>query len=224
MFENGKRNSCVQKRECILQDNNSPISILPNLSKIFERCLCKQISIFFEDVPSKYQGGFRKEHSAQHCSLALIEKCKQSVDHGKAFGVLLTDLSKAFDWFPFSLFMAKLKAYGFHNSSLKWVNDYLSHRSQRTQVGNEYSSWKEIISGVLQGSILGLLFFNIHLCDLLFILDKFDIANSAGGNTPYVTGDKISSVVKLSEEVTCAFFQWFKDNKMKSNADKCHVF
>ena len=45
----------------------------------------------------------------------------------------------------------------------------------------------------------------------------------ADDNTPYVTGDNISSVVKFLEEVACAIFQWFKDNEMKANADKCHA-
>ena len=74
------------------KNNYHPVSILSNLSKSFKRCLCKQISTFFEDILSKYQCGFRKEDSAQHCLLALTEKWKQSVDHGKAFG----ELSAAF--------------------------------------------------------------------------------------------------------------------------------
>ena len=145
------------------------------------------------------------------------------MDHGKAFGGLLTDLSKAFDCLPHSLFITKLKAYGFDNNSLNLVNDYLSHRFQRTKIANEYSSWKEMILGVTQGSILGPLFFNIHLCDISFIIEKFDIANFADDNRPYVTGDNISSVVKRLEEVPCVIFQWFKDNEMKANAGKCHV-
>ena len=145
------------------------------------------------------------------------------MDNGNAFGVLLADLSKVFDCLPHSLFIAKLKAYGFDNNSLKLVNEYLSHRFQRTKIGNEYSSWKEIISGVPQGSLLGQLFFNIHLCDLFFIIEKFGIDNFADDNTPYVTGDNISSVVKLLEELACTIFQWFKDNGMKANADKYHV-
>ena len=92
-----------------------------------------------------------------------------------------------------------------------------------TEIGNQYSFWKEIISGIPQGSILGPLFLNIHLCDLLFIIEKFDTANFADDNIPYVTGANISSVVKFLEEVACAIFQWFQDNEMKVNADKCHV-
>ena len=161
-----------------------------------------------------------KAHSAQHCLLALIGKWKQSVDYGKAFGALLIDLSKVFDCLPHSLFIAKLKAYSFDNNSLKLVNDYLSHRFQRTKIDNEYSSWEEIILGVLQGSILGPLSINIHLCGLFFIIEKFDIANFADDNTPYVTGHNVSPVVKILEEVACAIFQWFKNNEMKANADK----
>ena len=108
------------------KDNYRPLSILPNLSTIFERCLCKQISTFSKDILSKYQYGFKKEDSAPHCLVALIENWIQSVDHGRAFGALLTNLSKAFFCFPHSLFIAKLKAYCFDNNSLKLVNDYFS--------------------------------------------------------------------------------------------------
>ena len=104
------------------------------------------------------------------------------MDHEKAFGALLTDQSKVFGCLPHSLFFAKLKPCGFDNNSLNLVNDYLSHRFQRTKIGNEYSSWKEIISSVPQGSVLGPLFFNIHLYDPFFIIEKFDIANFADDN------------------------------------------
>ena len=56
-----------------------------------------------------------------------------------------------------------------------------------------------------------------------FIIEKFDIANFADDNTSYVTGDNISSIVKLLEEVAWDIFQWFKDNEIKANADKRHV-
>ena len=55
------------------------------------------------------------------------------------------------------------------------------------------------------------------------IIEKLDIANFVDDNTSYVTGDNISPVVKLLEEVGCAIFQWLKDNEMKANTDKCFL-
>ena len=110
---------------------------------------------------------------------------------------LLTDLSKVLDCLPHSLFIAELKGYGFDDNLLNLVNDFLSHRSQRTKIGNEYSSRKEIISGFRQGSILGPLFFNIRICGIFFIIEKYCIANFVDDNTPYVTGDNIPCVVNF---------------------------
>ena len=55
------------------------------------------------------------------------------------------------------------------------------------------------------------------------MIEKFDIPNFVDDNIPYVIGHNISSVVEILEEVACAIFQWFKDNEMKANADKCHM-
>ena len=74
---------------------------------------------------SKYQCGFRRGFSAQNRLLTMLEKWKSSVDTGKAFGVLLTDLSKAFDCLPHKLIIAKLNAYGFSLSALKLMESYL---------------------------------------------------------------------------------------------------
>ena len=120
--------------------NFRPVSILRNLSKVFERCLHKQISDFFDTILSKYQYGFRKGHGAQHCLITLLEKRRESIDRGLEFGILLTDLSKAFDCLPHDLFIAKLFVYGFDDKALRFIYDYLRHRKQRTGIGDSYSS------------------------------------------------------------------------------------
>ena len=89
------------------------------ISKIFEKLHYKQITIFIDPLLSKYQCGFRKGFSAQHCLLAMVERWKNAVDKGKVFGALLTDLSKAFDCLPHELIIAKLNAYGFKLAALK---------------------------------------------------------------------------------------------------------
>ena len=203
--------------------NYRPVSILPNLSKVFERCLHKQISHFFDTILSKYQCGFRKGHGAQHCLIALLEKWRESIDRGLEFGILLTDLSKAFDCLPHDLFIAKLFAYGFDDKALRFIYDYLRHRKQRTRIGDSYSSWQEILYGVPQGSILGPLLFNADLCDLFITTSRYDIANYADDNTPYVSGRNIEEVVASLEEVSEVIFQWFRDNQFQGNANKCHV-
>ena len=93
--------------------NYRPVSILSNISKIYERCLYDPIQVFFDSILSKCQCGFRRGCNAQHCLITLIEKWKESVENGEAFLTLFTDLSKAFDCLSHELLIAKLDAYGF---------------------------------------------------------------------------------------------------------------
>ena len=80
--------------------------------------------------------------------------------------------------------IAKLNAYGFDMSALRFVHSYLKNRTQRTKINSEYSSWEEIMFGVPQGSILGSLLINVFLCDLFLIMKNIDIAYCAD-DTPH---------------------------------------
>ena len=113
VFKKGDRNS---------KDNYMPVSILPNISKIFERCIFRQLYSFMFEFLSKYQCGFRKGYSTKHCLLAMLEKWKSAVDKGKSFGALLTDLSKAFDCLPDELLLAKLHVYRFSIAALSLIH------------------------------------------------------------------------------------------------------
>jgi len=84
-----------KKKERILKENYRTISILPAISKIHEKLIEDQLSTYFAKILSKFQCGFRKGFSAQHCLIYMIEKWKNSLDNKGAAGALLTDLSKA---------------------------------------------------------------------------------------------------------------------------------
>ena len=153
----------------------------------------------------------------------LLEKWKNCVDKGKAFGTLFTDLSKALDCLDHELLIAKLNAYGCNLPALRLIHDYLPNRKQRTKIDDNYSSWSEILFGVPQGSILGPLLFNIFLADLFFIIKDIDIASYADDTSPFIVENNIENVIASLEQVSEDLFNWFKNNRFKSNADKCHV-
>ena len=107
-------------------------------------------------------------------------------------------------------------------SALQFVPSYLKNRMQRTKINLEYSSWEEILLGVPRGSILGPLLFYIFLCDLFLTMKNIDIASYANDNTPYTTGNSMEEVIQKLENTAKTLFQWFSDNQMKANPDKCH--
>ena len=104
------------------------------MSKIFERCSFRQLYSFMIEFLSKYQCGFHKGYSMQHCLLVMLENWKSAVDKGKSFGESLIDLSNAFDCLSHELLLAKLHAYGFSIAALRMIHSYLINRKQITKV------------------------------------------------------------------------------------------
>ena len=105
------------------------ISILPHISNIFEKIICRQVSNHFDNILSEFQCGFRKGYSPQH--LIIIRQLISI----KVFGEVFTDLSKAFNCICHGLFFAKLNAYGLSLPVFKLITDYLQNRKQRTKIG-----------------------------------------------------------------------------------------
>ena len=178
---------------------------------------------FFEKILSKYQTDFRKGLNAQYCLISMIKKFRKCLDQKGEYAALLTDLSKAFDCLPHDLIIAKLHAYGFDRPSLKLIHSYLTGRFQRVKIGSTYSSYKLIKCGVPQGSILGPLLFNIFLCDMFLFIQEIDIASYADDNTPYTTNKSHTEVISDLETASAKIFEWFHNNAMKANQDKCHL-
>ena len=179
-----------------------------------------QIYEFFNNIFSKYLCGFRKCHSTQHCLLFMLENLRRYLDKGFKTGILLTDLSKAFDSISHDLLLAKLNAYDFTKNSLNLINDYLTGRRQRTKISDRFSSWRDIICGVPQGSILGPLLFNIYINDLFMFSDNFQIANYADDCSPFEFSGTIDEVIIKLKEDSLTLIQWYKSNYLKPNPDK----
>ena len=119
--------------------------------------------------------------------------------------------------------IAKLHAYGVRRKSLKLLKDYLSSRYQRTKVNGAYSTWEELLTGVPQGSVLGPLLFNIYLNDMFYIIERTEICNFADDTTPYSSCHDLKEAMTNVEHDCSILVEWFRDNFMTLNAEKCHL-
>ena len=162
-----------------------PIKLLPIISKIFERVFFEQIEKFSEKILSPKLCGFKKGHSTQHVLLNLMKNWQKTLGKSGVIETVLMELSKACDCLPHDLLIAKLAAYGFEDSATSLIYDYLSKRSQRVKIGPVFSSYLEILIGVLQGSILGPILFNIFINDLIFFIQETEVCNFANDTTIY---------------------------------------
>ena len=75
--------------------NYRPVSILPIVSKTYEKDMVRQLENYFEDILSPYISGFRKTHSCETVLIRMVEHIKKSLDHVKIVCAVLMDLSKS---------------------------------------------------------------------------------------------------------------------------------
>ena len=118
----------ILKKDCsLLKTNYRPITILPALSKVFEKIIHCRISPYFEEIYHKYVFAFRKYHGCDSALLSLTEQWKKEIDNNKLIDLVSMDLSKAFDTLPHELIVLKLKEYGADEATTSLIKDYLSN-------------------------------------------------------------------------------------------------
>ena len=142
--------------------NYRPISLLSNMSKIFERAMYNRIELFLNEFDIIYhnQFGFRKHHSTQqHALTAIIEKIRTNLDNKTFSAAVFVDLEKAFDTVNHNVLLSKLDHYGINSNANNWIRSYLSNRKQNVSLNGVTSDNKDITCGVPQGSILGNFYF-----------------------------------------------------------------
>jgi len=136
--------------------------------------------------------------------------------------VIYLDFQKAFDKVPHGRLVSKLEdTHGIGGEILKWVENWLSERKQRVVLGGEFSEWRDILSGVPQGSVLGPLLFIIYIND---IDDQINsrLLKFADDTKIYFKVNSPENIERLREDL-CKLVTWSKEWQMLFNVENCKV-
>ena len=157
-----------------------PISLLPVIGKIIERVLQSQILEFMEtsgqlnaDIHS-----YRKHHSTVTAMLQLTDAIFSGCNLKKITTLVTLDQSAAFDVLSHRILKRKLKLYNFSENVLKWIDSYLTHRSQYVTIGTRNSRYNNVTTGVPQGSVLGPILYVLYVNELPSLINNSDCDES----------------------------------------------
>ena len=197
-----------------------PISILPALSKVYEKLVLQQMLEFIErnDIYKNTVSGFRKGFSTGSALLKLRDDIKKAMHSREISLVVLVDFSKAFDTIAHEVIITKLHEQGFSKSFLKWTLSYLSEREQFVQIDDAKSKLLPSQFGVPQGSILGPILFNLYVNDIPDIFSSKSI-QYADDTTIYESGkpkDIIDVVNKINTSLN-KLQNWSHENYLLTN-------
>jgi len=203
-------------------DKLRPISLLPNISKLFEKLLLSHIETYFYTFIDSNQHGFMPKHSTTTCLIHIHDLATKLLDMSRTTAVTIIsfDLSKAFDLVPHDLLIHKLSRF-LPSNILHLLVSYLSNREQKVRINGVCSSVKKIPAGVPQGSILSPLLFNVFFNDLTFSYDTpvFKYADDATLVITHNNHDISSDIDSKINEM----LKWCSVNCLKLNTDKTQI-
>ena len=204
--------------------NYRPVSLTSATGKFMERLVKQQLEYYLENenVISGDQHGFRYGRSPTTNIVDFMESATKWLDDGCPFDVVYFDFAKAFDKVPHRKLLKKLKAVGIGGKLLAWLEDWLARRRQKVVVEGEGSEWKDVGSGVLQGTVLGPILFIIFINDLVTLMKETL-------KKLFADDSKIARQIldeedakKLQEEIDY-FAAWAQTWDMEFNIGKCKV-
>ena len=213
----------VLKKGCTeTVSNYRPVSCLPAASKVLESVVCNQMSEYLETnnlLPAS-QHGFRPKRSTMTAWEDIQIDWANEAEKKNVTGILLWDLSAAFDTLDKDIFCEKIKLYGFQELTVKWFNSFLTGRSQRVQIGNCVSRKRSLTSGVPQGGVISPLMFVLYVSDLESWLKWSAAKTYADDTTTRTSAKNIQVMIKRMEEDAANVLAYMASNGLVANASK----
>ena len=210
IYKSGERSS---------MDNYRPISVLPVLSKVFERVVYKQVYSYLEEdeLLSQKQFGFRNKSSTQHAVTLFSDFIRQGMDKGKLTGAVFLVLRKAYDTVDHSRVLSKLPLYGISHEELQWFENYLFDRKQSVQFDGIKSETQSVSCGVPQGSTLGPLLFTLLINDISLKLSHCETILYADDTVIYCADKNCESIERQLNIDIGQIAEWLTTNNLVAN-------
>ena len=201
-------------------DNYRPISVLPVLSKILEKCVQEQYVGYLENnkLLSNIQFGYRKKRSTELAVNLFLDDVRKCIDKGNMVGALFVDLSLAFDTIGHGRLLDQLPTmYGIKDKELEWFENYLFNRSQYVFYEKEASNVMNLKCGVPQGSILGPILFLLFFNDLVDHLEKVKVLKLADDTVMYFSDKDFFNIESTLNSDIHNLYRYLYDNELIIN-------
>jgi hypothetical protein len=203
--------------------NYRPVSLPNQNCKLLESIVRDALVNHLEKnkLLAESQHGFRRGRSCLTNVLVFLDKVTRSIDEGIPIDSIYLDFAKAFDKVPHIRLLKKVESHGITGNVLRWIKNWLKERRQRVCIEGIESSWRQVESGVPQGSVLGPVLFLIYINDLdsriLNLILKFADDTKLYGS---VANDKERANLQKDLET---LEKWSLDWQLPFNVDKCKV-
>ena len=235
-----KGSAFAKKGDPLIAKNYRPVALLPIFSKIMKSVVFNQLVSYLDNngLINPNHHGSRSGHSTATALIQMYDTWAEEVDRGNMVGVMMVDLSAAFDMVDYDLLLQKLELFGLDSMAVDWMRSYLTARHQSVFVDGCLSPPKDIVCGVPQGSILGPLMYILYTNDIPDLAHNHPVpaaqpapyCHECGGTVCYVD-DSTYSVAKsdpgvLSSALTNQYqviSKYMAANKLVINDDKTHL-
>jgi len=173
-----------------------------------------------DGLVSVSQHGFRKNHSTDTAICELISTVVTSLESKNVVGIYSADLTAAFDLLRKEILVETLIKREVPGYLIKIIHNYLSGRTGYVQIEESRSCDRDILTGCVQGSILGPVLFNIYMSELEDVVAPCKLISYADDSYIVIEAENKEILKNLTTLTMTRHFEWLRSKGMLCNMSK----